>query len=75
MEAWRRKKERGGGKKEEEREEGGREAEWILLVECYFRKMSPTIKSFTRRRSFESSFHTDHNGTTPSFIPHSRIKV
>ena len=40
----------------------------------FLAKMWPTIKS-TFRTSFERLFHTDHNGTIPSFIPHSHAKI
>ena len=48
--------------------------DYSLCLSAILAKMLPASK-ITFRTSFESSFDADHNGTNPSFIPHSHTKI
>ena len=51
---------------------------WVIYVAFgrvqFLAKIRQTLRS-TFRTLFERSFHADHNGTIPSFISHSCIKI
>jgi len=48
--------------------------DYSLCLSAIFGKIWPASK-MTFRTSFESSFDAGHNGTTPSFTPHSHTKI